>query len=125
MGHFSKDGGSIVFLSSIMGTFGETGKSVYAMTKGALIAGARSLACELAPKNIRVNVISPGLIITPINENLPHITDMEKLKRLEEMHLLGLGNPKDVANACVYLLSDASKWVTGTNLFVDGGYTVR
>jgi NAD(P)-dependent dehydrogenase (short-subunit alcohol dehydrogenase family) len=125
MGHFSKEGGSIVFLSSVMGSFGETGKSLYAMTKGALLAGARSLACEFASKNIRVNVVSPGLIITPINENLPHITDPEKRKKIEEMHLLGLGNPEDVANACVYLLSDASRWVTGTNLFVDGGYTVR
>lgn len=125
MGHFAKDGGSIVFFSSVMGSYGEVGKSLYAMTKGALQSGARSLACELAAKNIRVNTISPGLIITPINENLPHITDPEKRKKLEEMHLLGLGNPEDVANACVYLLSDASRWVTGTNLFVDGGYTAR
>lgn len=125
MGHFAKEGGSIVFFSSVMGSYGEVGKSLYAMTKGALQSGARSLACELAAKNIRVNTISPGLIITPINENLPHITDPEKRKKLEEMHLLGLGNPEDVANACVYLLSDASRWVTGTNLFVDGGYTAR
>lgn len=125
MGNFAKEGGSIVFFSSVMGSYGEVGKSLYAMTKGALQAGARSLACEMAAKNIRVNTVSPGLIITPINENLPHITDPEKRKKLEEMHLLGLGNPEDVANACVYLLSDASRWVTGTNLFVDGGYTAR
>jgi len=125
MGNFAKEGGSIVFFSSVMGSYGEVGKSLYAMTKGALQAASRSLACELAAKKIRVNTISPGLIITPINENLPHITDPEKRQKLEEMHLLGLGNTEDVANACVYLLSDASRWVTGTNLFVDGGYSTR
>lgn len=125
MGHFSPEGGSIVFFSSIMGSYGETGKSLYAMTKGALQAATKSLACELAPKNIRVNAVSPGLIITPINENLPHITDQDKREVLEKMHLLGLGKTEDVANACVYLLSDASRWVTGVNLYVDGGYSAK
>lgn len=95
------------------------------MTKGALQAGSRSLACELASKNIRVNTVSPGVIVTPINENLPHIVDPEKRAALEKSHLLGLGKTEDVANACVYLLSDASSWVTGVNLFVDGGYSAK
>ena len=125
MGHFAQEGGGIVFFSSIMGSYGETGKSLYAMTKGALQAATKSLACELAPKNIRVNAVSPGLIITPINENLPHITDPSKREELEKMHLLGLGKTEDVANACVYLLSDASRWVTGINLYVDGGYSAK
>ena len=125
MGHFAQEGGGIVFFSSIMGSYGETGKSLYAMTKGALQAATKSLACELAPKNIRVNAVSPGLIITPINENMPHITDPSKREELERMHLLGLGKTEDVANACVYLLSDASRWVTGVNLYVDGGYTAK
>lgn len=125
MGHFAKDGGSIVFFSSVMGMVGENGKSLYGMTKGALLSGARSLACELAKKKIRVNTISPGAIITPINKDLPHMADPEKRANLEAQHLLGLGRVEDVANACVYLLSDASRWVTGTNLCVDGGYTAR
>ena len=125
MGHFAQEGGGIVFFSSIMGSYGESGKSLYAMTKGALQAATKSLACELASKQIRVNSVSPGLIITPINENLPHITDPEKREVLEKMHLLGLGKTEDVANACVYLLSDASRWVTGVNLYVDGGYTAK
>jgi NAD(P)-dependent dehydrogenase (short-subunit alcohol dehydrogenase family) len=125
MGNFSKDGGSIVFFSSVMGSYGEKGKSLYSMTKGALQAGSRSLACELASKNIRVNTVSPGVIVTPINENLPHIVDPEKRAALEKSHLLGLGKTEDVANACVYLLSDASSWVTGVNLFVDGGYSAK
>src|SRR5690554_4669712 len=125
MGNFSKDGGSIVFFSSVMGSYGEKGKSLYSMTKGALQAGSRSLACELASKNIRVNTVSPGVIVTPINENLPHIVDPEKRAALEKSHLLGLGKTEDVANACVYILSDASSWVTGVNLFVDGGYSAK
>ena len=125
VGNFSKDGGSIVFFSSAAGQFGETCKSIYGMTKGALYSCAKSLACELARKNIRVNSISPGVIVTPINMNLPHIADPEQRKQTEALHLLGLGNPEDIANACIYLLSDASRWVTGSNLVVDGGYTTR
>lgn len=123
--NFAKEGGSIVFISSIMGLVGESGKSLYSMTKGAIQSGVRSLACELAKKNIRVNTISPGVIITPINNKLPHIADPDKRNQLEKMHLLGLGECEDIANACIYLLSDASKWVTGHNLVVDGGYTAR
>jgi len=123
--YFSPEGGSIIFISSVMGMVGENAKSAYSMSKGALISGARSLAVEFASRKIRVNSISPGLIITSINENAEHITDPEKRKVLENQHLLGLGSPEDVADACIYLLSNASKWVTGTNLVVDGGYTAR
>jgi NAD(P)-dependent dehydrogenase (short-subunit alcohol dehydrogenase family) len=66
-----------------------------------------------------------GAICTPINMNLPHMKDPEKRAALEAQHLLGLGETTDIANACIYLLSDASRWVTGTNLFVDGGFSVR
>lgn len=125
MGHFSKDGGSIIFFSSIAGSFGDIGKSTYGMTKAALLNLSKHLACELARKNIRVNTISPGAICTPINMNLPHMKDPEKRAALESQHLLGLGETSDVANACIYLLSDASRWVTGSNLFVDGGFSAR
>ena len=95
------------------------------MTKGALIAATKSLASELEKKKIRVKCISPGAIIKPINETLPHISDPEKRKVLEEKHLLGLGEAVDIANACIYLLSDAAKWITGTTLIIDGGYTAK
>jgi len=121
----SKEGASIVLFSSIMGCVGESGKSIYSMTKGALISAARSLACEYAKKNIRFNCVCPGAILTPINANLPHMADPELRKKLEDKHLLGLGECSDISNACIYLLSDASRWVTGQNLIVDGGYTVR
>lgn len=122
---FMNAGGSIVFMASVMGCVGESGKSLYSMTKGALIAASRSLACELAKRQIRVNCISPGAILTPINENLPHMADPEKRKTLEDMHLLGLGHTSDIANGVIYLMSDASRWLTGQNIVIDGGYTVR
>lgn len=125
MGNFSKEGGSIVFFSSVAGSFGEVGKATYGMTKASLLNLAKHLACELSRKNIRVNSISPGAIETPINMNLPHMKDPEKRAALEAQHLLGLGKTDDIANACIYLLSDASRWVTGTNLFVDGGFSTR
>lgn len=118
-------GASIIFFSSIMGCVGESGKSLYSMTKGALIAAARSLACEFARRQIRVNCVSPGAILTPINEKLPHMADLEQRKALEDKHLLGLGQTSDISSACIYLLSDAARWVTGQNLIVDGGYTAR
>lgn len=125
MGNLSKEGGSIVLFSSVAGSYGEVGKSTYGMTKAALLNLAKHLACEMARKNVRVNSISPGAICTPINMNLPHMKDPEKRAKLEAQHLLGLGRTDDVANACIYLLSDASRWVTGTNIFVDGGFSVR
>ncbi len=122
-GNYAATGAGIVFFSSIMATTGESGKSLYAMTKGALLAGMRSLAVEYAPRGIRLNAVSPGAVLTPMNASLPHMADPEARERLAERHPLGLGAPEDVAHACVYLLSDAARWVTGTNLIVDGGYT--
>jgi NAD(P)-dependent dehydrogenase (short-subunit alcohol dehydrogenase family) len=121
----SADGASVVFISSVMGIVGENGKSLYSMTKGALIAVARSLAIELAPKSIRVNCISPGVVESPMSNNAIYSRNEESLSRIKELHPLGLGKPEDVANACIFLLSDASRWITGSNLIVDGGYTAR
>ena len=121
----SKDGASIVFFSSIMGCVGESGKSLYSMTKGALVSAVHSLAAEFAKRKIRFNAISPGAILTPINANLPHMSDPELRRQLEEKHLLGLGTTADIAYASIYLLSDAARWVTGTNMIVDGGYIAR
>lgn len=121
----NKQGCSVIFFASVMGVVGENAKSLYSLTKGALISGCRSLAIEYAPKKIRVNVVSPGIVETAINRNQPYLADPEKRKVTESMHPLGLGTTDDIANACVYLLSDASRWVTGQNLIVDGGYTIK
>lgn len=123
--YISEKGASIIFISSVMGYVGEIGKSLYSMTKGALIAGARSLAIELAPRIIRVNCISPGVVVTPMSKKAIYSKNEESLNKIKALHPLGLGQTRDIANACIYLLSDASKWVTGTNLLVDGGYTAK
>lgn len=124
MGNYDKECGcSIILFSSIMGLCGDKCKTMYSATKGALISAARSMACELAQNKVRVNVISPGAIETPINAKLPHMADPEQRKKLEDKHLLGIGACSDISYACIYLLSDASRWVTGHNLVVDGGYT--
>lgn len=121
----SKDGASIVFFASVMGVVGESCKSAYSLTKGALISGVRSLAVEFSKKKIRVNCVSPGVIETPINANQNYMKDPVLRAQFEAKHLLGLGQSTDISNACIYLLSDASRWVTGQNLVVDGGYTIR
>lgn len=125
MGNYDTKGCSIVFMSSVMGVVGESMKSSYSMTKGALISAARSLACEYARKNIRFNCVSPGVIETPINANQPYMQNPALKKKFEEKHLLGVGQCSDISNACIYLLSNASRWITGQNLIIDGGYTVR
>ncbi len=123
--YMNEKGGSFVLISSVMGHVGEVGKTIYSLTKGALLAGAKSMALELAQKKIRVNCVSPGVIITPMTIAQPYNEREESLNLIKSYHPLGLGEPNDVANACVYLISDASKWVTGTNLMVDGGYTAK
>lgn len=118
-------GGSVVFMGSVMGVVGDAGKTLYSLTKGALVAGARSLAIELASKSIRVNCISPGVVVTPMSQNAVYSQDETSLEKVKSYHPLGLGRVEDVANACLFLLSDGASWITGINLVVDGGYTAR
>ena len=116
---------TLVFISSISGIIGRKGLVGYSSSKGALIAGVRSLSLELAPRNITVNCISPGAVMTDMMKNfLNKLNDEERAKRLRN-YPLGPGKPEDVANACVFLLSDAAKWITGTNMIVDGGYCAQ
>lgn len=118
-------GGSIVFISSVMGAVGEAGKTLYSLTKGALISASKSLAIELAPRRIRINCVAPGVVETPMSALAVYSQDEQLLNRIKSSHPLGLGRAEDVANSCVFLLSDAARWITGTTLFVDGGYTAR
>lgn len=114
---------SIIFISSVLGLVGKPGVSAYAASKGAIIALTKSLAVELARKKIRVNCIAPGVVKTAMIEKVSSVLTSEQQKAIESMHLLGLGEPVDVANAIAFLLSDASRWITGSTLVVDGGYT--
>ena len=95
------------------------------MTKGALVAAAKSMAVELSVRNIRVNTISPGVVESPMSQRAVYSKDQESLNRIKGLHPLGLGKSEDIAHACVYILSDSGRWITGTNLIVDGGYLAK
>ncbi len=120
-------GGSIINLASVMGlvgypmAFGD-GFNPYPVSKGGVVQFTRTLAVDSARKGIRVNCLCPGFIETDMTRGLRE--DPEMLAKLKELHPMGrLGTPDEVANVALYLASDESKYVTGTALTVDGGYT--
>jgi NAD(P)-dependent dehydrogenase (short-subunit alcohol dehydrogenase family) len=123
--YWNPDGGTILFLASVMGLVGESAKTMYSLTKGALIAGARSLAIELAPRKIRVNCIAPGIVDTPMTQQAVYSQSPETKEKISILHPLGLGRPEDIAYAAAFLCSGAARWITGITLTVDGGYTAR
>ena len=123
--YLGENGASFVFISSIMGIVGNPALIGYSASKGALISAIKSMALEFISKNIRVNCISPGHVETEMASKLFKKISEESKKSIIDMHPLGLGKPEDIANACAFLISDASRWITGTNLIVDGGYSAR
>lgn len=108
---------SIVFMLSTAAHLGTRGLGPYSSMKAGLIGIIKCLALEQAKYRIRVNGISPSAVATPM-------WDVAHLAAQKARHPLGLGEPKDVANAAVFLLSDASRWITGTSLVMDGGSTL-
>jgi len=122
---YKNETSSFVFISSVAGMVGEIGKAAYSASKGAVISGARSLAMELSRSGVRVNSISPAMVNTPILEKMFENIGEAAAEEILKKHPLGIGQPEDVANACIFLLSDASKWITGSNLVVDGGYSAH
>ena len=121
----SNDKSSFILISSITGLIGRKGLVGYSASKGALISGIRAVALELAERGIRINCISPGTVMTPlITKYLDTLTPEDRKKRLEG-YPLGLGLPEDIAFSAIYLLSEGSRWITGQNIIVDGGYTIQ
>ncbi len=115
--------GSIINLSSVRGIRGYTGgNSGYCATKGAVELITRSLALEWAPYQIRVNAIGPALIITPGTKHIQENPELAK-KYAAAVPMGRIGQPEDLVGACVYLASDASAFVSGQTLYVDGGLT--
>lgn len=118
-------GSSIVFTSSMAGVgAAATGNGVYTASKGAISSFIKVAALELAPRKIRVNAVCPGMTRTPMIYD-DNVQDEELKKDMERYPLGRYGEPQDIAWAMIYLLSDASAWVTGTNLVIDGGLTIR
>ncbi|PKM94542.1 MAG: 3-oxoacyl-ACP reductase [Firmicutes bacterium HGW-Firmicutes-1] len=113
----NQTGGSIINISSVVGLRGNRGQLVYSATKGAVIALTKSAAKELAPKNIRVNSVAPGLTDTDMVREF----DREHLKeRISNIGMGRLAKPEDIAGACVFLASDLSEYISGQILGVDG-----
>jgi len=116
-------GGSIVFVASTAGLFGAKALAAYAGTKGALIASMRVIALEMAARRIRANCLAPAMVETPMATQTEESVSSESMAEHRLLYPLGFGKPEDVANAAIFLLSDASRWITGTTLILDGGYT--
>lgn len=118
-------GASIVFTSSMSGVYcGLAGGSLYGATKSAILGYTKALAIELAPRGIRVNTIHPGMIETPLTSGTA--LSKELLEEDAKNYPLGrYGKPEEIAYSIVYLLSDATVWMTGTQLLIDGGYSVK
>jgi Dehydrogenases with different specificities (related to short-chain alcohol dehydrogenases) len=115
--------GSIVFISSVASYRPYKGNSLYSATKGAINSFSKVLALELSARKIRVNCLHPGIVkrYTGLREGVVSVEEQQK----EESRMpLGFGTPDDVAYAAIYLLSDASRWVTGTDMIVDGGQSI-
>lgn len=120
-----KKGGSIVFTASAGGVFcASIGNAIYASSKCGVDAYMRTAALELAPKGIRCNSVNPGMVETPLI-NRGQVSPEQHEKDKENYPLGRYGQPEDVARATIYLLSDASSWMTGTALKIDGGFTLK
>ena len=122
-----KKDSSIIFISSISGVYrSQIGEGGYGATKAALTGFVKSLALELAAQGIRVNTIHPGVVETPLLEVSNGTFGEEELEALRQKYpLKRFGKPEDIAHCAVYLLSDASSWMTGSNLLIDGGFTLK
>lgn len=118
-----KDGGSILFISSVAAYRPYAGNALYSATKGAINSFCQVLAIEQGSKKIRANCISPGIIKRDLKVKEWAVTQ-EELAKEEARFPLGFGHTEDIAYAAVYMMSDASRWVTGTNMIVDGGQSI-
>lgn len=114
------DFSSSIFLSSIQGYYGEKGMFAYSGGKAALRVAIKSVAKEIANKKHRINTVSPGWIETEMTANY---SDSKDIRALKEKHLLGTGKCEDVSAVILFLLSNRAKWITGTDIIVDGGYS--
>jgi NAD(P)-dependent dehydrogenase (short-subunit alcohol dehydrogenase family) len=117
------EGASIIYLGSAAAMIGNIGEAVYAASKGALLSACRSVAAELASKRIRINVVAPGVVQTPMSDRWLSQLAPEQREAVRSRHLLGFGRAEDVAAAIAFLASDEAGWITGTCLTIDGGLT--
>lgn len=120
-----RDGGAVVFMSSVSALRGRRGMVAYSSAKAATSGLVRALAVELADRGIRVNAITAGAIETEMHEQFASTVSEEMVRNYRNLHPLGFGRAQDVADAVMFLLSDAARWITGIDLPVDGGYAAK
>lgn len=119
------DGGSIVVMSSAAALRGRPALAAYCAAKAAVDAMVRCAALELSPRKIRVNSLRAAAVETPLHHEYMASIGLEATRDYDERHPLGYGQPVDVANAVLFLLSDASPWISGTNWAVDGAAAAK
>ncbi len=112
---------SVVFISSVSSHFPYRGGASYAASKAALESFAKALALECSSKKIRVNTLVCALIKTPMFDATIASLGEKEIERIEKKYPLGFGDPSDIAKPCIFLLSDDAKWITGSQLLLDGG----
>jgi NAD(P)-dependent dehydrogenase (short-subunit alcohol dehydrogenase family) len=122
---YSNDGASAVFVSSVMGVLGQPGKIGYCSTKSAILGMVKASALEFAKRKIRVNAVLPGVINTPMTQNLFNQISAENIEEIKSMHPLGIGEVSDVVPTIEFLISAKSRWITGQNFIIDGGYSIQ
>ncbi|MCE5267207.1 MAG: SDR family oxidoreductase [Planctomycetaceae bacterium] len=118
-------GAAVVLVGSVMSLVASPGQGAYAASKAAVLGLVRTSALELARFRVRVNAVLPAHVSTQGADTSNHHLTPEQMEQFERKHPLGFGRPEDVANAAAFLLSDASRWITGSALTVDGGYTAQ
>lgn len=120
------DGGSsMLWISSVYAHVGAPGQAGYCASKGAVSAAVRALALELAPRRIRVNALSPGMVRTPMTDPGASRMSGDQWEKIVAMHPLGIGSTDDVARAAAFMLDPKNTWLTGADLVLDGGYTLH
>lgn len=117
------NGAGFLFISSVMGKLGKEGKTAYCASKAALTSSVKAMALELAGKKIRCNVLLPGVVKTNLVEQMFASLPASSVEEIVQQHPLGLGLPEDIAHLAVFLLSDQARWITGSELTIDGGYS--
>jgi NAD(P)-dependent dehydrogenase (short-subunit alcohol dehydrogenase family) len=117
-----ESGGSVLWIASVYAHVGAPGQVGYSASKGAITAAMRSMALEFAPRKLRVNCLSPGLVQTEMTQGAK--LNAAQWERIIALHPLGVGEPQDVARAALFMLDPVNRWITGSDLIIDGGYTL-
>ena len=114
----SNKNGKIIGISSVVAISGNPGQSNYVASKSGMIGLYKSIALEVASRNINVNLVSPGFIISPMTDKL---NDVQKNKILDNIPMKKFGTPEDIANIALFLASDQSSYITGQTFHINGG----